>query len=146
MQPEEQQQTQPISRSCPPKSVGERKERGETIRKFTRKFRMKRKKEVQELYQIFNATFSLTLELRQPPIHELRYKGCLVIQNYGKSETVILEYVLRGQKCKNDKILGCLSVQILASSRIKRTQRKLPHLELCRPSRIVVPFICWIFF
>ena len=41
----------------------------------------------------------------------------------------------------------CLSLQILMSSRITWTQWKLPHLELCRPSRIANPFWrCWIFF
>ena len=57
----------------------------------------------------------------QPHIHKLRYKGGLVIQNYGKSDTVILEYVLRGPKCKNDEILVFSSMQIMASSRITRT-------------------------
>ena len=38
--------------------------------------------------------------LRQPSIPELLYKGDLVIYNYGKSDTVILEYVLHSPKSK----------------------------------------------
>jgi len=47
---------------------------------------------------------------------------------------------------ENYEILVKLSMQILAASRITQSQRKLPHLELFRPSRNVGLFISWIFF
>ena len=61
-----------------------------------------------------------------------------------KVDTVILEYVLGSPKCKNDEILVCFYMKVLAASRIMRTQHKLLHLELRRPSRIVGLFIRWI--
>ena len=69
--------------------------------------------------------------LRQPSIHKLKLKsynkgGGLVIYNYGKSDTVILEYVLCGPKCKNDEILVCLSMQILTAKLSRITVKVIP--------------------
>ena len=59
--------------------------------------------------------------LRQPHIHKLCYKGGLVIQNYGKSDTVILEIVFYA--AQNVKNMSSLCVYPC---------RKWHHLQLCR--------------
>ena len=69
--------------------------------------------------------------LRQSCIHELRYRGHLVIYKYGKSEyrNSRIPTFYAAHNVKNYEILVCLSMQVLAASRITRTQRKL---ENCR--------------